>query len=375
MCDVSGPYEVSRFKGAKKLRNQSATTKCWAFHMICMVSGFCSIGVLEGYDTVSFIKTFYNLACRYGYPSKVLVDNSSTILKGLGQTEFIWKDFTGSIKYQYGIDVQTCATGPSSHAKHGKVERNVGLVKQYLNSKKIQITELSPIEFQTVLDAAAAQLNSMPLCYKKKELKSESSKLVTPYTFLIGRGGPERTPVLFPYSTSDKNIILKSVEKVIDGLRGYFMQNLPDLILKPQWIEDDKEDQKLEIDDVVLFTYKESPLKNIWKIGIVQNLEASVDGTARIVEIKYCNSDELILPTEKNSTEKISIKHRLTRKSIRTIVKLYSIDDPNINKDLEYLEEITKEIQEAQEKLFSPSNELNEKEESVLFDNSDLKLK
>ena len=65
------------------------------------------------------------------------------------------------------------------------------------------------------------------------------------------------------------------------------MQNLLDLILKPQCIEDDKEDQKLEIDDVVLFTYKESVLRVTKKHMNQINQTNMNTSTTRIKHLHY----------------------------------------------------------------------------------------
>merc|ERR1712198_364703 len=73
------------------------------------------------------------------------------------------------------------------------------------------------------------------------------------------------------------------------------------------------------------------------KLGIVYELEKDEDDKARIFQITYVNKDEITLPLEKDAQVETSITKRITRKGAHTIVKIHSVDDNDINRDLAYL--------------------------------------
>ena len=54
----------------------------------------------------------------------------------------------------------------------------------------------------------------------------------------------------------------------------------------------------------------------------------------RVVQVTYSNSSEVSLPLTKTDITLPKVNKRFTNRSTRQIVKLYSIDDPDINDDI-----------------------------------------
>ena len=57
------------------------------------------------------------------------------------------------------------------------------------------------------------------------------------------------------------------------------------------------------------------------------------------MEIKYSNFTEVDLPTSKSEKVTPFIKKRYTTRTARSLVKLYSISDPNLNEDIQEINE------------------------------------
>ena len=91
---------------------------------------------------------------------------------------------------------------------------------------------------------------------------------------------------------------------------------VPKLMFQQKWFNSDKE---LKKGDLVFFRKKESKLEGRWIIGIIDTLERGRDGLIRMVWVKYQNNRE---------------KHsQLTSRTVRQLVKLWSIEDQHIADD------------------------------------------
>ena len=135
--------------------------------------------------------------------------------------------------------------------------------------------------------------------------------------------------------------MLDNLQTAAEGMREYFMLNIPDLLLRTCW---EKNPQfNIKTGDLVLFMKDESPIAYNWKLGIVSNLEKDADGEARTAEITYVNSQEIDLPLSKNDKTTVKIMKRITRKSSYTIAKIHSIDEDGLQTNLAYLNALLKE--------------------------------
>ena len=105
-----------------------------------------------------------------------------------------------------------------------------------------------------------------------------------------------------------------------------------------------KQETIIEVGNVILFAYEESPIATTYKLGLVMNLEYDSDNVSRIAEIAYCLSQEQSLPIDPN--DKVAIKQncRFTRRGVHTIVKIYSITDSDINSDIDLINKQLSEL-------------------------------
>ena len=96
---------------------------------------------------------------------------------------------------------------------------------------------------------------------------------------------------------------------------------IPKLMYQPKWW---KQNRDLQEGDIVFFQKRESELDTSWTLGTVDQLVKGRDGLSRRAIVKYQNFKEAF--------------HRLTDRHIRSLVKIWSMDDQNIDEDLAELQ-------------------------------------
>ena len=99
--------------------------------------------------------------------------------------------------------------------------------------------------------------------------------------------------------------------------------------------------------DIVLFPFDESAISIRYKLGLVTELEYDSDQKPRIAEVAYANSSEISLPVDHKDKVKLKSCCRFTRKGVHTLCKIYSANDPNINKDIDLINERLKNYGET----------------------------
>ena len=182
---------------------------------------------------------------------------------------------------------------------------------------------------QTVCKLVENQYNNLPLGfhYARDADNSQLLKIVTPNMLRVGRvnkralDGPIRMP------KNRLEILARVVESYDSWFRVWADTMVPKLMFQPKWY---KTSEELKLDDLVYFPRKETPLDKRWLIGAVEGLEHGRDGLIRMVDIRYKNRGEG--PFE------------VTNRSVRRVVKLWSIEDMSLCDDLA---ELSKRFQEA----------------------------
>ena len=332
MLDLSGPYSVKAKINAKVTRAGSNAIKVYLLHTVCLTSYLHTIAIVEDYSAQGFTDALHRISSRYGYPSIVYTDGSTSQLKSLLTAQLTMNSFTGSIFKETGIEIRVSGSGASSHSRQGRVERAIALFQRFVENKRASIQELTLLQFDSLICQATAFLNSMPLCHKKRIGACTSSILISPYSFLLGRRSNTRAPAGCPILPDSRGKILEAVQKASDGMLKYFTSAIPDLLLRPS---NQKDPDKIRRGDMVLFAYEESTVAITYKLGLVTRLEFDGDDVPRIAELSYSNAQETDLPLTKADKTKPKSTCRLTRKGIHTLIKIYSIDDADINTDID----------------------------------------
>ena len=191
------------------------------------------------------------------------------------------------------------------------------LTEACLQNKRLHATGL-----QTLLKLIENQLNNLPLGYSygRDQDNTPLLKMLTPNMLRIGRNneraldGPMRIPAGG-----------ELLDKVKEGYESWYKiwnaSYIPKLMYQPKWW---KQDRDLKEGDIVFFQKKESELDTCWTLGTIDQLVKGRDGLARRAIVKYQNFKEDF--------------HRLTDRHIRSLVKIWSVDDQNFDEDLAELQ-------------------------------------
>ena len=89
------------------------------------------------------------------------------------------------------------------------------------------------------------------------------------------------------------------------------------IMFQPKWWNQERD---LKEEDIVVFKKKDSILEHEWTLGKIDQLISGRVGLARRAVVKYRNTDE-------NTW-------RTTDRSLRRLVKLWSLDDQNLEEDI-----------------------------------------
>ena len=328
--DMSGPWTPRTHLRAKGTRGRPSNTKVYVVHAVCTMSHLSQSLIVEDYTSESFLSAITRLSCNYGVPRKILIDPSSTEICGLINAKVTLKDPLGKITTESGIQVEVCAVGAKAHARHGLVEKRIGMIKEALQTHWGDINALSILTFQGVLEQVDNLLNSTPLGYSQCYGRSPTSRLITPNHFRLGRSN-NRTPAEAIQIPETRGSMLRSATEVSQALTRYIIiKAIPQLLIRPKWIKETPD--KLKEGDLVLFQKRSGPLSSQWKMGRISGKESD-----HIVELSYGNASELLLPLNKTDELTPTLTTHHTRRDTRSLVKLYSLDDPSINKDIAYL--------------------------------------
>ena len=108
---------------------------------------------------------------------------------------------------------------------------------------------------------------------------------------------------------------------------------VPKLIPQPKWF---KNSDEVKVEDVVYFRKVENELSSSWTVGQIESVERSTDGIVRRVHIRYFNAGENV--------------PRYSPRCVRSICRLFNIEDSYWVKDMAKSEELVKELQRKERK-------------------------
>ena len=324
-ADIFGPIYVfvPGFSSSRDLRGRPAEqVKVWVMTFVCPVTRLVSCQVIETSDNSGMMSGMIRLGADYGWPKYLMVDKDSALLKALYSAEVSLRDLQHALHYEHGVIFSTCPVG--GHNQHGHVERVIKSVQEMLEDTGIKTKRLTATGLQTLLKLVENNYNSLPLGYSYDRSVDNTPlfKIITPNFFKMGRNNQRALegPVRLPTHGGE---MLEKVYEMYDAMFKLWANTyVPRLIYRPsKW---NKGDDELHIGDLVYF--QKSPDKKVsstWIIGMVEQLPVGRDGKVRKVLIKYQNHGET--------------QPRITERAIRTLVKIYDVEEYILQEDLQEL--------------------------------------
>ena len=138
-------------------------------------------------------------------------------------------------------------------------------------------------------------------------------------------------PVRLPSGPLD---MMKRVEQGYVAFFNIFnIVMIPRLIRQPKWF---KTSRDLKPGDFVYFKKEESEFASKWMIGQVDSVTRSKDGFIQRASIRYHNANEE--------------NPRITERAVRSLVKLFHIDDNGFQEDMAMVERLVSDLNDEVDK-------------------------
>ena len=279
-----------------------------------------NLQVVEKSDGSGIIDAVTRLSCEAGIPKILMMDQDPAIIKALSEVEYEYHDTKMKLHEELGIEFFTCPV--SGHNQHGQVERRIRTIQESLAESGIQNKRLHATGLQTLMKLTENQLNNLPLGYSygRDQDNTPLLKMLTPNMLRVGRNnvraldGPMRLP--------EGGELLDKVQEAYEAwYKIWNTSYVPKLMHQPKWW---KQDRDIQEGDIIFFQKRESELDTSWTLATIDQLVKGRDGLSRRAVVKYQNPKENF--------------HRVTDRHIRSLVKVWSVDDQNIDEDLAELQ-------------------------------------
>ena len=347
MVDIYGPCYIYVPGHSMETRKRKALqVKCYVLVFLCPTTKHVNLQVIESKSADGVVDGVNRLGCEVGFPSFVLVDQDSGILKVLKEAEVNLRDIDLVLSKERGIKFRTCPV--SGHNFHGSVERKIRSVQDCLDKMDIPNMRLHATGLQTVLKLIENDLNNLPLgsSYGRDSDNSPLLKLIFPNMLKMGRlntralGGPIRMPV-------SPGELMEKIEKAYAAFfKIWNTTMIPKLMRIHKWY---KSGEQLMVGDIVYFKKDESVFSSEWTLGRVTDVIIGKDGAVRRAIVQFQNASEK--------------EPRFTDRAARSLVKLFNIQDTTWVDDMNTVENMVDALKKENEE--SEGELVNQVEQEV----------
>ena len=325
-CDLDGPYGVLVPGFEKQTRaRQVITSKVWIMTFVCPMTKLVNLQIIESKSAEGILEGLTRMGCEHGLPSVLLLDQEGSFLKAMTEAELDLRDIDQRTFKEKGVRFKVAPV--SGHNFTGLVERKIRTVQDCFERMDLHKKQVHATGLQTIAKLVETQLNNLPLgfSYGRDADNTPLLKLVTPNLMKIGRINSRAVdgPMRFP--TGPKDLMVKVEELFNAFYKLWNVSMVPKLIPQPKWFKDHPE---LKPEDVVYYQKSESDLSSKWTVGQVENITRSKDGVIRRVTVRYFNHGEKV--------------PRFTDRSVRSLVRLFNIEDNYWVEDMAKCEKLVK---------------------------------
>ena len=328
--DLCGPCRVfvpgyERETRATKVKE----SKVWIFVAVCLVTSNVNLQVCEMKDTGAILEAIIRLACECGYPKYIAVDKEGSILAAMREIQVNLRDLQHSLYREHGVLLEEAAVG--GHDQHGKVERTIRSVQESMEEMGLSKMRLHAMGLQTICKQVENAYNNLPLGYRYERDQDNTStlKMLVPNMMRTGRINSRALDGPVKLSNDSRKMLGQIQDKFEAWYKIWAEVYVPKLMAQKKWFKNDRD---LAVGDLVYYKKKESELGSPWVIGRVDQIMRGRDGVIRRAIIKYRNASENI--------------QRETERSVRKLIRLYSVEDPDLYEDLGKLQKRIDQLEE-----------------------------
>ena len=336
--DLAGPYHTYVPGHERVSRNRKVmSAKNWVMVFVCPTSKLCNLQVIESKCAEAVLEGLMRLGCEVGVPSCLVLDQETSFLKMVRDTEISLSDLNLKCYKEYGIRFETAPV--SGHNYIGLVERRIKSITEAFEKMDLKSKRLHATGLQTVCKLIENDMNNTPLGTSagRDANNTEMLKIVTPNLLRMGRlnsrslSGPMRFP-------SGPKEYLKKVHETYEAwFQIWNTSVIPTLIPQPKWYRDSGE---IKVEDVVFFRKVANEMSSSWTVGQIESVTKSKDGVVRRVEVRYHNAGDV---NPQYTEVKIS-NPKYTDRAVRSLVKLFSVEDSYFIEDMNEVERNIKEM-------------------------------
>ena len=323
--DLDGSYEVFVPGHERATRNKrQLSAKNYIMTFVCPYTKLTNLQVIESKNAEAVLEGLVRLGCEVGFPACLILDQETSFMKAVRDAEVNLQDLSARAYREFGIRFEVVPVG--GHNYNGICERKIKSVQEAFEKIGLKKLRMHATGLQTFCKLVENQLNNTPLGYSygRDSLNNPILKIITPNVMKIGRLNSRSLtgPLKFPNGPKD---YIKKVEDTYEAF--YQIWNkvmIPRMIPQPKWFQNSKD---LKPDDVVFFKKIENDLSSSWTVGQVEDVIKSKDGEVRRANIRYHNHGE-------------SDKPKFTDRAVRTLVRLFSLEDSYFVRDMAEVEKI-----------------------------------
>ena len=327
--DLFGPYRIFVPGHERATRNKRLLDcQVWILAIVCPTSRLVNLQVVEKTDAGGILCGLTRLACEVGLPKYIFCDQDSGIMAALRNAEVTLRDLQLKLYREKEIVFNTCPVG--GHHQHGQVERIIRSIQQGLDDCGLKQERLHATGLQTLCKCVENSYNSVPIgfSYGRDADNTSLLKIITPNMLRMGRTNQRQLDGPIRLAKGSRELL----DKIDAVYRAWFLvwrdSLVPKIMFRPKWFDSSKD---LAIGDLVYFQKEDGVLGKAWIIGrIEQVVKSGRDEKIRRVVIKYQNRDEDY--------------PRFTDRTVLKLVKLFNIDEHQVQDDLGLLQKRIDEL-------------------------------
>ena len=320
-ADLWGPITVWVPGREKNTRNSAAlSSKVYAMVFVCCITKLVNIQIVETKDVHGLSDGLTRLMCEQGAPSHLLIDQDTGLLKALKEGEVDLVNVQNMLMKKSKIRFSVCPV--SGHNSHGLVEAKIKIAQIGFEKSGAGNVRLHATGAQSLAKLIEADMNNTPFGYtlSRQESNTPLLKLISPQMMRMGRINSRQPIGPFKLPEAPKSML----DRVESCYKLWYKEYQDTLMLKyllelqPKWFRTTKD---VKVNDCVLFRKSEGKLDGAWQLGTIEEIVTSKDGIIRRVTVRYCNASE--------------DQPRFTDRSIRSLVKLFNVEDGGWREDME----------------------------------------
>ena len=295
--DVAGPWYVH---DGKTTRRTEGTKKVFVLVVNCLSSRAVHLEVLGGMDTASFLNALRRFFAIRGPCKSILSDHGTNFMGALGECadlKHVQRDVEG-----LGIRWTLNPVGASHFG--GAYERKIGTIRRALEAMLLKHkTSLSRDDFCTLLQEAAAVVNSTPLF---PGVAGPGEPLAISPANLLTLKTPGEAPSPEKFSESDLQAYgmrrWRRVQFLADCFWEQWRKNyLQNLTRRVKWL---KHKPNIREDDVVVLRSKNAP-RGSWPLAVVRRPLLGRDSRVRRAIVAVADAGGKLREVERTVTDMI----------------------------------------------------------------------